>query len=36
VLFRSLVLFFVTLVINIIARILIWKVSSKVKGRIRE
>lgn len=32
----GLVLFFVTLVINIIARILIWKVSSKVKGRIRE
>lgn len=32
----GLVLFFVTLVINIIARILIWKVSRKVKGRIRE
>ncbi len=32
----GLVLFFITLAINIIARILIWKVSSKVKGRIRE
>jgi len=32
----GLVLFFVTLVISIIARILIWKVSGRVKGRIRE
>jgi phosphate transport system permease protein len=32
----GLVLFFVTLIINIIARLLIWKVSSKVKGQIRE
>jgi len=32
----GLVLFFVTLIINIIARLLIWRVSSKVKGQIRE
>ena len=32
----GLVLFFLTLVVNIIARILIWNVSSKVKGQIRE
>ena len=32
----GLVLFFITLVINIVARILIWKVSSRVKGQIRE
>ncbi|MEW6008203.1 MAG: phosphate ABC transporter permease subunit PstC [Candidatus Omnitrophota bacterium] len=32
----GLVLFFVTLVINIIARLLIWRVSNKVKGQIRE
>lgn len=32
----GLVLLVVTLIINIIARILIWKVSSRVKGRIRE
>lgn len=32
----GLVLFFVTLIINIIARLLIWKVSNKVKGQIRE
>ena len=32
----GLVLFFVTLIISIIARILIWKVSSKVKGQVRE
>ena len=32
----GLILFFVTLIINVIARLLIWKVSSKVKGQIRE
>lgn len=32
----GLILFFVTLFISIIARLLIWKVSSKVKGQIRE
>lgn len=32
----GLVLFFVTLVMNIIARLLIWRVSNKVKGQIRE
>ena len=32
----GLVLFFVTLIVNIIARMLIWQVSSKVKGEIRE
>ena len=32
----GLILFFVTLFINIAARLLIWKVSGKVKGEIRE
>lgn len=32
----GLVLFFITLVLNIVARLLIWKVSNKVKGQIRE
>jgi phosphate transport system permease protein len=32
----GLILFFVTLIVNIIARALIWKVSSKVKGELRE
>ena len=32
----GLVLFFVTLLINIAARVLIWKVSNKVEGGIRE
>jgi phosphate transport system permease protein len=32
----GLVLFFITLVFNVFARILIWRVSNKVKGQIRE
>ena len=32
----GLVLFFVTLILNIAARLLIWKVSHKVKGQIKE
>jgi len=32
----GLILFFVTLFLNIAARLLIWKVSSKVKGEIKE
>lgn len=32
----GLLLFFVTLIVNIIARLLIWRVASRVKGEIRE
>jgi phosphate transport system permease protein len=32
----GLILFFVTLIVNIIARALVWKVSGKVKGEMRE
>jgi phosphate transport system permease protein len=32
----GLILFFVTLIVNIIARALVWKVSSKVEGEMRE
>lgn len=32
----GLILFFITLIVNIIARALVWKVSSKVKGEMRE